>query len=59
MKLTDLSKKVSQLSIKGYDFLLGRMHFTDDGIYQNFLVIAHQCLIHSHWIVIKMLLTGY
>ena len=31
-KLTDLSKKVSQISMKGYDFLLGRMNFTgDDG----------------------------
>ena len=38
--LTDLLKKVSQLSLKGYDFLLGRMHFTDDDGYQNFLVIA-------------------
>ena len=34
--LTDLLKNVSQLSLKGYDFLLGRMHFADDDGYQNF-----------------------
>ena len=39
-KLTDLTKKVPQLSEKGYDFLLGRMYFTGNDGYQNFLVFA-------------------
>ena len=39
-KLTGLSKKVSQISEKGYDFLLGRMYFTCDDDYYNFLVFA-------------------
>ena len=39
-KLTDLTKNVAQISEKGYDFLLGRMYFTDDDDYQNFLVFA-------------------
>ena len=31
-KLTNLSKRISQILVKGYDFLLGRMYFTvDDG----------------------------
>ena len=38
--MTDLTKKVAQISEKGYDFLLGRMCFTDDDGYQNFLVFA-------------------
>ena len=37
---TDLTKKVAQISEKGYDFLLGRMYFTDDNGYQNFLIFA-------------------
>ena len=39
-KLTDLSKKVSQISEKGYDFLLGRMYFAGDDDYYNFLVFT-------------------
>ena len=35
-----LSKKVEQISGKGYDLLLGRMYFTGDDGYQNFLVFA-------------------
>ena len=40
MKLTDLANKVAQISEKGYDFLLGKMYFTGDDGYQNFLVFA-------------------
>ena len=39
-KLTNLTKKVVQISRKGYDFLLGRMSFTGNDGYQNFLVFA-------------------
>ena len=39
-KLTDLTNKVAQISEKGNDFLLGRMYFTGDHGYQNFLVFA-------------------
>ena len=39
-KKTNLSKKVEQISEKGYDLLLGRMYFTGDNGYQNFLVFA-------------------
>ena len=39
-KTTNLSKKVEQISEKGYDLLLGRMYFTGDDGYQNFLVFA-------------------
>ena len=39
-KQTNLSKKVEQISEKGYDLLLGRMYFTGDNGYQNFLVFA-------------------
>ena len=35
-----LSKKVEQISGKGYDLLLGRLYFTGDDGYQNFLVFA-------------------
>ena len=35
-----LSKKVEQISGKGYDLLLGRMYFTGDDGYQHFLVFA-------------------
>ena len=37
-KLTDLTKKVEQVSEKGYDILLGRVYFTDDDGFHNFLV---------------------
>ena len=39
-KLTDLTKKVAQISEKGYDFLLGIIYFIGDDGYQNFLVFA-------------------
>ena len=39
-KLNDLTKKVAHISEKGYDFLLGRIFFTGDNGYQNFLVFA-------------------
>ena len=35
-KLADLTNKVTQISEKGYDFLLNRMHFSGDDSYQNF-----------------------
>ena len=37
-KLTDMKKKIAQISEKGHHFLLGRMYFTGDDIYQNFLI---------------------
>ena len=36
-KLTDLAKRVAQISAKGYDFLLGRMYFTSDDGYSLIL----------------------
>ena len=39
-KQTNLSKKVEQISEKSNDLLLGRMYFTGDDGYQNFLVFA-------------------
>ena len=39
-KLTDLTKKVAKIAEKGYDFLLGRIYFTGNEGYQNFLVFA-------------------
>ena len=41
-KMTDLTYKVAQISEKGYGYLLGRIYFTGNGGYQNFLVFA-QC----------------
>ena len=38
--LTELTKKVAQISEKGYDFLLERMYFTGNYGHQNFLVFA-------------------
>ena len=37
---TYLTNKVAQTSEKGYDFLLGRMYFTGNNDYQNFLFFA-------------------
>ena len=37
---TDLTNKVVQISEKGYDFLLGRMYFTENDGYQSFLAFA-------------------
>ena len=39
-KIVDLTNKVAQISAKGYYFLLGRMYFTGNDGYENFLVIA-------------------
>ena len=39
-KTTDLTNKVAQISEKGYDFLLGRVYFTGNDDYQNFLIFA-------------------
>ena len=39
-KLTDLTKRVAQISEKKYGFLLGRTDFTGGDNYQNFLVFA-------------------
>ena len=38
LELLDLAKEVAQISV--YDFLLGRMYFTGNDGYQNFLVFA-------------------
>ena len=37
-KPTDLTKKVSQISRKGYNFLLGRIYFKGSDDYQIFIV---------------------
>lgn len=37
-KLPELSKKISQISIKEYDFLLSQMYFTGNNGNENFLV---------------------
>ena len=39
-KTADLTNKVAQILGKGYYFLLGRMYFTGNDGYENFLVIA-------------------
>ena len=39
-KNNDLTNKVAQISEKGYDFLLGKMYFTGDDDYHNFLVFV-------------------
>ena len=39
-KITDLTNTVVQISEKGYDFLLGRMCFTGNNRYQDFLVFT-------------------
>lgn len=36
-KLRELSKKISQISIKEYDFLLSQMYFTGTDGYESFL----------------------
>ena len=49
---------MAKISEKGYDFVLGRMHFTVDDGYQNFLVLApmlSSLTLDSK----KKLLTGY
>ena len=37
-KLPELSKRISQISIKEYDFLLSQMYFTGNNGNENFLV---------------------
>ena len=57
-KVTDLAKKVVQISEKGYNVLLDRMYFTDNDGYQHFLVFdPNFCslVLDSN----KKLLTGY
>ena len=39
-KLTDQTNKTAQISRKRCDFLFGRMYFTGDDGYQDFLVFA-------------------
>ena len=39
-KLTYLTNKNGKISKKGYDFLLGKMHFTGNYGHQNFLAFA-------------------
>ena len=39
-KLSDLTKKVAQISEKDYDFLLGTSYFTGNDGYQNYLVFV-------------------
>ena len=49
---------MAKISEKGYDFVLGRMYFTVDDGYQNFLVLApmpSSLTLDSK----KKLLTGY
>ena len=60
-KLTDLTKKVAQISEKGYDFLLDRMYFTGDHGYQNFLVFVWMLsskILDSNKKVTNWILTG-
>ena len=38
--MADLTNKVAQTSEKVYDFSLGRIYFTGDNGYQNFLVFT-------------------
>ena len=38
-KLVDIAKRFAQMSVKGYDFLLSTMYFTDNDGYQNLLVV--------------------
>ena len=57
-ELTDLTNKVAQISEKWYGFLLGRMYFTGDNGYQDFLVFMpmfSSIILDGH----KKLLTGY
>ena len=42
--ITDLRSKVTQISKKGYEFLLGRMYFPENEAYHNFQVFAQNCL---------------
>ena len=39
-KVSNWKYRVTQISEKGYDLLLGSMHFTGNNDYQNFLVFA-------------------
>ena len=38
-KLIDITKRFAQMSVKGYNFLLSTMCFTDNDGYQNLLVV--------------------
>ena len=39
-KLTYLTNKDGEISEKGYDFLLGKMHFAGNDDHQNFLAFV-------------------
>ena len=39
-KINDLTNKVTKISEKGYEFLLGRMYFIGNDSYKDFLVFA-------------------
>ena len=39
-KITDLTNKIAQISKKGFYFLTGRMYFTGNNLYQDFLVFS-------------------
>ena len=39
-KITDFTNKVNQISAKGSDLLLSKMHFTGNDGFQNFIVFA-------------------
>ena len=39
-KITDLTNKVVQISEKEFDFLTGRIYFTGNNVYQDFLVFS-------------------
>ena len=57
-KITDLTNKVAQISGKGYAFLLGRINFTGNDGYQNFLFffpMLSSLILDRN----KKLLTGY
>ena len=42
-KITDLTNKIVQIPERRQDFLLGRMQFTGNDSYQNFLAFASMC----------------
>ena len=39
-QITDPAIKFAQIAEKGYQFLLGRMHFTDEDAFQDFLIFT-------------------
>ena len=60
-KIADITNKVAQISEQGYDFLLGRMYFTGNDGYQNFVVFApflSFLILHSNRKVTNWVSTG-